>query len=171
MTKPQRLLLLFLALFLLPLVLARLAFHQGWLQGGATVNKGQLINPPLAAATLFEDDGKWRLIYVQPAQCDAACEQSLFILGQTHLALGKELDRVQPLVLGAGNVDPADHAGLVFRPVAEVAPLAPGRLFLADPRGFVMLSYQPVAERQAALALGKDMLSDLKKLLKLSQIG
>ncbi len=171
MTRPQRLLLLFLALFLLPLVLAQLAFRQGWLEGSHTINKGQLLSPPLEATHLFEDDGKWRLVYVRPANCDASCEQSLYILGQTHLALGRELDRVVPLVLTRQAVQDPDHPKLSYRQLASTSPLAEGGLFLADPRGFVMLRYEPVAERDAALALGKDMLSDLKKLLKLSQIG
>ncbi|EKE77495.1 hypothetical protein [Gallaecimonas xiamenensis] len=171
MSRQHRLLLVFLALFILPIVLAQVAFMAGWLKGGATVNKGELINPPLSAQALFEDDHLWRLVYVMPASCQAACQESLYILGQTHLALGKEMDRVQPLVLGKAPTQVTDYPGLAFKGGAATAPLQPGQLYIADPRGFVMLRYLPVQDRQQSLRLGKDMLTDLKKLLKQSQIG
>ncbi|WKE65839.1 hypothetical protein PVT67_00860 [Gallaecimonas kandeliae] len=174
MTREKRLLLGFLALFILPIALAQLAFMQGWLKGGPTTNKGELLSPPLSAQALFADDHHWRLVYVMPAQCGAACRESLYILGQAHLALGKEMARVQPLVLAQAPWPDgleAAYPALNFRRLAATVPLSGDRIYIADPRGFVMLRYQPRAVRAESLLLGKDMLTDLKKLLKQSQIG
>lgn len=170
MSKQKTLLLAFLALFILPVALAQMAFMGGWLAGSPTVNKGELINPPLSAAALFANNHHWRLVYVMPPICHQACHESLYILGQTHLALGREMDRVVPVVLGAATL-PADTAPGLVQGGPGGAPLQPNRLYIADPRGFVMLSYPPASERPQTLALGKDMLTDLKRLLKHSQVG
>jgi hypothetical protein len=129
---------------------------------------------PLDLTTLR---GKWLMVHVGPASCDAACAQQLYLMRQTRIAQGKEQSRIERLwvVTDAGTIAPAllqEYPGLrAWRPsesgFAEQFPAtsSPGsHIYLVDPLGNLMLRFP--AEPDA-----KRMMKDLKLLLKASQIG
>jgi cytochrome oxidase Cu insertion factor (SCO1/SenC/PrrC family) len=182
-----------LAVFFVPLLVAFALYYgaQGWRPAGMT-NNGQLIDPPrplpqvaLTTATGSAVQpafmhGKWNLIYVGAGRCDARCREALTLIRQTRLALGDDMTRVQRAFFVSGACcDQAyldeQHAGLVtaridddagaqlmrsFPPDAAHA----GRIYIVDPLGNLMMSYEPDARP-------KGLLEDMKKLLKLSHIG
>ncbi|PQJ68176.1 cytochrome oxidase [Photobacterium angustum] len=177
--KKYKVLMLLGVMFLLPIVLAKLMLTQQWYSGGVT-NKGQLLTPPLTANWLAS--GKWQLIYWLPQQCDSRCEGALFHLKQMPLAVGAYQDRVRSVVLLSPEettaVVPVDVENLQrYRSnTAEYEQFVPSQyglnaVYLADPHGNVMMAYPLEAEPQAILAQGKDILRDLKRLLKVSKIG
>lgn len=165
----------------------------GWRPPGST-NHGDLIDParPLPQAALQSSTGaaiaadfmhgKWNVVYIGEGRCDARCREALTLMRQTRLALGDDLTRVQRIFLVTGNccdhayLD-AEHEGLIAARADDEAGAAlveefwsgapasqPGRIYIVDPLGNLMMSYAPDAER-------KGLLEDLKKLLKLSHIG
>jgi cytochrome oxidase Cu insertion factor (SCO1/SenC/PrrC family) len=185
LTPRSKFLLLF-GVFMVPVLAAYLAFF-GWRPAGHT-NYGDLLEvTPLqqtAGATLDGAPldlgalrGKWVMVHVGPASCDAACVRQLYLMRQIRIAQGKEQSRIERLwvLSDTGAVDPAllqGYPGLHLWHPADPAfieqfPAADGRaghIYLIDPLGNLMLRFpvQPDAKR---------MMKDLKLLLKASQIG
>ena len=126
--------------------------------------------------------GKWTLLYLGPGSCSPACRTDLYNTRQVRAALGADRERVQRVFLAEGACCDfewlrAQQADLItVRASADAVPLttilaragrgpAPvDRVYLIDPLGNLMMSY-------AADARPKGMLEDLKKLLRLSQVG
>ena len=188
--RGRRTLLLLAAIFLLP-VAASFALYYGkiW-RPAASSSKGELITParPLDVAGLRNPDGsaasagalkdKWSLIYIGDGACDAACRSALVFGRQTRLALNNEMSRVQRVFLATGNCCATDYfsqeqPGLVAldasAPEAQalIAQFPDDRrdsLYIVDPLGNLMM-------RHDAAGTSKALLTDLKKLLKLSHIG
>jgi len=161
--------------FVLPLVAAKAVLELGWFTAGST-NKGALLRPPQALPGTAAD-GKWHIAYLLPQQCGQRCRHALITLRQGYLALGREQRRVESWLLLTDLSDPQILTGplpleLQLRPLPpgdRPDSLArPGTLFLVDPGGYLVLSYQLTGDRHQDLLIGKDLLSDLRRLLKLS---
>ncbi|MDO6499436.1 cytochrome oxidase [Photobacterium sanguinicancri] len=181
-------LLLLLGIFVLPLLLAKLVLDLNWYQGGIT-NRGKLLDSPLTPQWLTElggsKEGQWRLIYLLPEHCDSACQGALFNLRQVPVAVGAGKDRVDSTVLVAESAQATlsteiqSHLTgiklLSIPPhvVAQINTFEFGTkaIYIADPLGNVMMAYPLVSDKTAILAQGKDVLRDLKRLLKVSKIG
>ncbi|HZF18007.1 MAG TPA: SCO family protein [Steroidobacteraceae bacterium] len=184
------------AIFMLPLAIAIWLYYApaAWRPAGS-VNHGALIQPahPLPALALPTMDGgataadflrhRWTLIYVGSGQCGARCHDALYQMRQVRLALNQDMDRVQRLFIAT---DPCcdreflarEHPGLIVVPgnsaeAAELIALLPtdagpagdaGRIYFADPLGNLMMAHPRDSQP-------KELLEDLKRLLKLSQIG
>jgi cytochrome oxidase Cu insertion factor (SCO1/SenC/PrrC family) len=196
--RGRRQLLLLASLFFVPLLLAFWLYYggSGWRPAGGT-NKGDLINPavPLPSVALAKPDGtrtpatflqgKWTIAYVGDGACDERCHKALYLSRQTWISLNKDMDRVQRVFLATGprvdtqfvatehgdllvailGDDAASNSLLAKFPVPDgAAPAAAGRLYLIDPLGNLVLSY-------SAAAPDKALLTDVKKLLRLSHIG
>ncbi len=144
-------------------------------QGGvwSTTNHGIFVEPPLTVADLglSESAGRpmtegqtWWLWVVVTDGCHADCEAALFQLRQLHVLLNKDADRVQRALVTPAADQPAvmaDYPRLqhLSGPVA----LDEG-IYVIDPIGNLVFFY-PLREA------GEPVLDDLKRLLKLSQIG
>ncbi len=172
--------------FLGPLIAAFvLYFGGGWSPQGSAEH-GALILPPRLMpddplnsrqpATRLRD--KWTLLIVEPAACDESCRKALYETRQLRRALGKDMDRVQRVwVLTHGHadtgfvntehpdlvvVDSDDSAGSSLLDV--IGPHTAGEVFLIDPHGNLMMRFPPGLGMRA-------IHTDLKRLLKVSQIG
>jgi hypothetical protein len=191
--RRQRRLLIGLALiFFAPLGLAFYLYygHATWRPGGH-VNAGELITPvrpmPALALPLLRDGntdpnflkGKWTLLYVGTGDCTEGCRRSLYDTRQIRLALDRDMNRVQRVLIAAGGCCDArflqdEHPDLIaIRATPAAASLlallpqdAHGepRVYLIDPLGNLMMFY-------GAHAKAKGMLEDMKRLLRLSSIG
>lgn len=186
-------LLLFTAGFA-PMILATVMYYTGWLNPAGHTNEGVLVEPaiPVQQLNLETVDGhpfsarfgvgqadpQWHML-VASENCGGDCERLLYLARQVNIALGKsaprvsraawlgslpadlearwheEYRRMERLQLAAGN-SPAWPEG--FNPAEQ-----PG-ILLVDPFGNVMMRYGPEHT-------GKQLLKDLKQLMKLSQIG
>ena len=189
--RGRRKFLLIAALFLVPVIVVFGLYYGGiWRPAGSSA-KGELVHParPLELAGLRHADGrvagieafqgKWTLIYIGDGACDEACRTALTYGRQTRLAVGKDMDCVQRMFLTTGNCCDQNYlnteqVGLVTMDVASPEAQAllaqfPGdrthTLFIVDPLGNLMMRHD------ASQVINKDLLSDLKKLLKLSHIG
>jgi hypothetical protein len=188
--RGRRTLLIIAAMFFLPVIVSfALYYGQVWKPSGSA-SKGTLIDPArtLSVTGLREPGGaavaesvlagKWSLIYIGDGACDDACRRALVFGRQSRLALNNEMTRVQRIFLATGNCcDSAyfteQHAGMIVldasspegRRVLEQFPAdRANTLFIVDPLGNLMM-------RHDSSQTTKGLLSDLKKLLKLSHIG
>jgi hypothetical protein len=181
--RRQRRILIGVALmFFAPLAVSFILYYgHGWHPGGQ-VNHGELIQPPRP----LPDSGlpaphslrhKWTLLYVQRGPCDALCLRRLYDMRQVRTALDRDMGRVQRVLIA--DADCCDtqrmlelHPDLITLPKGvAVEPLLTSlpdpnsqRIYLVDPLGNVMMFYP-------ADAAPKGMLEDMKRLLRLSQIG
>jgi cytochrome oxidase Cu insertion factor (SCO1/SenC/PrrC family) len=196
-SRGRRQLVLLAALFFVPLAVAFWMYYgpTGWRPSG-DASKGDLLEParPLAAIALTTADGKltdagflrgkWSMVYVGDGLCDDRCRKALYLTRQSRIALNKDMDRVQRVFLVTGRCcdrgflarehpdlivarvdDPASDALLAPFPSYDGVPLADaGRVYLVDPLGNLLMSYAPTAPDKA-------LLTDVKKLLRLSHIG
>jgi cytochrome oxidase Cu insertion factor (SCO1/SenC/PrrC family) len=195
--RGRRQLLALAALFFVPLAIAFWMYYgpTGWRPAG-DASKGDLIDParPLPEIALPTMDGgtttpaflrgKWTMLYVGDGLCDDRCRKALYLTRQSRIALNKDMDRVQRVLLVTDRCCDraflaAEHPDLVVARVEDAAsaallgpfpvyggvPLAAaGRIYLVDPLGNLLMSYAPDAPDKA-------LLTDVKKLLRLSHIG
>ncbi|NMH60736.1 hypothetical protein HCJ96_11930 [Alteromonas sp. MYP5] len=182
MTKKGAILLLFAA-FIVPVILAKFALDNDWFSRGST-NKGELLQPVKDInALLAEQPKRWRLLYTLPEQCRQSCQNAIYSIHQVWLALGKESDRAEVTVLVTDKSDPT-----ITRQIAEennINTITTTRdklesselntsgeeILLVDTLNNAMLRYQVYDDKQEAVMASRDILADLKKLLKLSRIG
>lgn len=180
----KRTALILLVVFVLPVILAKLALEFEWFNRGAT-NRGELLDPVVDLSTVFAQhvgEPQWRLFYVLPTTCDDSCQNTIVSMQQVWLALGRENDRVAPVVAVTPNSDAAAVAQLGAQRIISTLPvladaLSPlegtstGTMYLVDPLNFAMLRFLIPAEKELAVQKGRDVLADTKRLLKLSRIG
>ncbi|CAD5247132.1 conserved hypothetical protein [Alteromonas sp. 38] len=175
----KKTLIIMVAVFVLPVILAKLALENDWFNQGAT-NKGALLQPTIDVSSLLEGtEPKWRLLYVLPESCDVTCENALFSINQVWLALGKESDRAQALVLFTEKSDVtaleqlSEYANVHTLSVSGVpiTNLKQQSVYIVDTLNNAMLYYQIDSDRSTAVMESRSMLADIKKLLKLSRIG
>lgn len=179
-------LLLLAAIFIGPLLIAFMLYFKGdALQPEGRTNHGELLEPIVAirdslpeSPVLQQTEQHWVLLYANDQACDESCRESLYALRQTRLMIGREMDRVKRVFLhGAELPDTvfleAEHKGLdvirddqLFELLRNKKPpqLASGGYYLIDPLSNVVLYFSPDTDPQ-------DVVSDVKRLLKLSRIG
>ena len=179
----RRTFVMLVVVFVLPVIVAWFALQNDWFNRAAT-NRGELINPPLDASVVFaEQSPTWRILFVLPEKCEKSCENALYSLEQIWLALGKESDRAQATVLVTENSDPTfvsaisnkEHLHVLITNQQNVNQVfkdaSTDGIFLVDTLNNAMLRYPLQQEQQQAVMHSRDILADLKKLLKLSRIG
>ncbi|MGY0218567.1 hypothetical protein ACWJJH_14470 [Endozoicomonadaceae bacterium StTr2] len=168
-------------------------YFSGYVPEGRT-NNGSLILPPLEFSRLNltstdiafgmeELDGRWALMIVPDmtldSTCSDDCEQLLYLSRQAHIALARESDRVVRLFVQDNGVDKdmaleQEHPAMEWlntdllktrEYLLQKAKSSEGsHLYIVDPLGNIMMHY--TAEHS-----GNEILRDIQKLLKLSQIG
>ncbi len=103
------------ALFFVPLAIAFWLYYgpTDWRPDGGS-NKGELIDParPLPEVSLPKADGspagtgflrgKWTMLYVGDGTCDERCRKALYLTRQSRIALNKDMDRIQRVLLATG---------------------------------------------------------------------
>lgn len=188
---------LIIGIVIVPMVLASFMYFNNVLVPSSRTNKGALILPPLELdrfsminseqqkVTAKDLDEKWALIVVGEGPCEDACQTALYHARQVNVALGKEAHRVIRYYLEMGEVIDPQMAQLVKaeyprlnlahadkfsfkryldQRVDSTTAFEQSYIFVADPMGNVMLYYTPENS-------GKDILEDLKRMLKVSRIG
>jgi len=156
-----------------------------------TKNLGDLVQPALEVTKLDlrNSEGQtipwpagkhWTVVVPTFNGCDSHCLDVLMTTRQVHLALGRDEDRVRRLLLlidAPLSAEKAaqiakDHPHIVIASTtrasidalfAQQSTLAPANAqwYLVDPQGWLMMHY-------GANHVGKDLLADLKQLLKYS---
>jgi len=176
-------------IFLLPVLLAWIVYL--WLPSHVLPTKyhGELLdNPQMMKQYAFLDDHglpldkqffakKWTLMMPLTTPCEAACKHSLYLLRQVRLALGKDMKRVQRVIVSPSDRSVPNLAALITERFSgtihvQLSPDALSRLqkvdrggiYLVDPRGVMILRYDAKIEP-------KGLYKDLRRLLRLSAQG
>ncbi|CAH0528944.1 hypothetical protein [Vibrio hippocampi] len=172
-----RLVLIALVLFFaLPFLAAKTILSQHWYQSGVT-NNGELLEPRLTFEQLNLDNPlqgqQWQLGFVLPVSCEQSCQHRLYLLGQTHTALGQYQSRVTPVVYVLPNqvLPELPSSFAVVEINRQFLQSVPSQGYLiADTLGQLVMFFPPVVESQQ-VSQSKGLLFDLRKLLKLSRVG
>lgn len=177
--KSRRTLLLVLLAFIVPVALAKLVLYFNLYHGGAT-NNGKLLPENLNYQSIAMDNPSphlWQVIYLLPEVCDIQCQDNLYVLNQSHIALGREQARVVPVVMLSDNSDKSalSQMSIQFETAKASSDLIPlldkQQMIIVDPLGSLVMQYQSAEGRKNSIAQGKLMIADLRKMLKLSRVG
>jgi hypothetical protein len=179
------------AIFVIPVVLAWILYLNIDNFNFGTTQHGEFIRParaltaaslslPLTGGTLAPDffKGRFTLVYIGTAFCNADCEEALILTRQTRLALGQKIESVQRLYLVDGT--PQNPAKLlreqpdltvadVSSPVGQnfikkfsgegnAIPDMGKYIYLVDPQGFYIMRYSIAGNPEG-------LLKDLQHLL------
>jgi cytochrome oxidase Cu insertion factor (SCO1/SenC/PrrC family) len=187
-------LLLVFSLFLGPLLVAFLWYY-GF--GARLAPQGQSNHSPLITPAVplqqFENPAysgkpvnntflkkKWTIVHIVGDSCSESCRKALYNTRQARLAIGKDTNRVQRLIVLSGSVLASEVAanhpdatlvrasdegiGTLLRSISILFQVGEYDALVVDPLGNLMMSI-PLEQDPGLLV------KDLKKLLKLSRIG
>ena len=172
-------LILILMMVIGPMVLATFMYKlQFWVPDSRSYH-GELIGNGQTRADIGvqADEQRWQLLVTAPTACAANCQQLVYLARQLQISLGRDASRASHALAGAQPLSGEYEAKLKAEyPQLQHYPLdvstftrnaaAPGeaQLWIVDPHGNLVLRYD-------AKVKGKDLLNDLRHLLKLSNIG
>lgn len=149
---------LILLCFIVPVGLAGIFYWNGQFSQAIKKNHGELLHPPLALDSILPPalrnslpPHKWLVLFSQASVCDTSCHTREYELGQIQKALGKNSHRVAVQSFSAQSM-------------LEIKAANDNAVWIVDPKGNVILYY-------SAATSSKDILEDLRYVLKLSQIG
>lgn len=168
--KGRWVLLSMLIFFIAPIIAVFAMYKLDWRPQGKSV--GELITPayllqmPISVkisdgkqvgAEFWQD--KWSMVYVAD-QCVEKCKAKLHNMRQIHVSLYKEIPRMQRVLITAqtevtelvkihpelqilnGDSEALHHLHEQFSEV-DMPAYSADKLYLVDPRGFLMMSYAP----------------------------
>ena len=181
------------AAFVTPVVLAYALYFLG-VKPPAFSNTGELLKPVIdVEAFALSDENKqplsrdditihrWHMMVFAGASCDEACNQALYNLRQINIAVGKNAPRVRHMIVHL-ETPGDDFQALIDKEYPDArrvytdsqtievalqevgANFRSNEIYIMDPLGNIMLRF---TQDQSY----KDLMKDLNKLLKVSQIG
>jgi len=172
-------LILVLLVALGPMVLATAMYTLNFWVPDSRSYHGELIGNGESRTELGvqSDEKRWQLLVTAPDQCDADCQQLVYLARQIQIGLGRDASRASHALSTPQPVS-AEYDARLTREYPQLQRysldlkryrrMAPGvelpQLWIIDPHGNLVLRY-------GAEVNGKDLLNDLRQLLKLSNIG
>ncbi len=194
LTRNRLIIVMVFAMSVIPFIIAWFLFQNPeWLETGT--NRGKLISPPVATELqdwqgldefsvrhMSELKGRWVMVnLVSGPECKQQCQEAIHKTKQMRLMSNKDLTRIRRIVVFLTDIDLKNNKGLWqndtrllrARPSQQLSKkllkirngnVPDGMLMIMDPLGNLMMEYEPGFNPY-------DVLKDLKKLLKISQIG
>ncbi len=194
LARNRLIILLVFAMSVIPFIFAWFLFQNPqWLETGT--NQGQLIIPPVATEIqdwqgvddfsikhMNELTGRWVMVNLVPEKkCLKECQEAIHKTKQMRLMLNKDLVRIRRVVVFLSDIDLINAETLwqkdtrllrarasqdLLKKLLKIkkGKIPEGMLMIMDPLGNLMMEYEPGFDPY-------DVLKDLKKLLKISQIG
>ncbi|MGY2342327.1 hypothetical protein ACW9HW_24160 [Pseudomonas sp. SDO5532_S415] len=162
-----------------PMILATGMYKwQFWVPEGRSYH-GELIGNGQTRADLGvqAQEDRWQLLVTAPKACSVDCQQLVYLARQIQIGLGRDAGRASH-ALAVTQPLSSDYEAKLQReyPQLQRYPLdsqiytkgaqsnEAAHLWIIDPHGNLVLRYDPSVK-------GKDLLNDLRHLLKLSNIG
>lgn len=182
--KSRRSMILLVAIFVIPVVIAKLALTFHWFNYGVT-NNGALVKGELTLNKLGVSEElsspHWLIMYANFDTCNRNCEDILTNLTNTYVALGREMPRVKKVFLTNISLTSSQQSllekpnsadwSVINMPIEAQNNLNESQILIVDPLGNVVLSHSLPEKNEQLPFFGKEILVDLKKLLKYSRIG
>ncbi|MDH3265405.1 MAG: hypothetical protein OEM25_00435 [Gammaproteobacteria bacterium] len=184
--KARLQLVLIAIVFLGPLLVAGWLYFKGNpLQPSGRSNHGALLEPIISIRETLPDsvilnleDTAWLLLYPNTDGCDEGCKQALYTIRQSRLMLGREMDRLQRVMLHGESLPDTvflaeEQPGLITIEDSKLiallnnkrpTDLPAGGYYLVDPLGNLVMYFHPDLDPA-------EMVDDIKHLLRLSRIG
>ncbi|NOX49837.1 MAG: hypothetical protein GXP16_04780 [Gammaproteobacteria bacterium] len=170
LNKSRRQMIAIVIISLLSLGGAYLLFYVTQTGGGwGTTNKGEFVDPPVNIVDIgWEAYGQvsalwW--VWVVTDECAATCQKTTKNMRAVHILLNRDSDRVRrgftELNIGSSTQWLTQYPKMVQIKISK--PVKSG-VYIIDPNGNLVLYYEMATDPSAVL-------DDLKKLLKVSQIG
>jgi hypothetical protein len=176
-------LLLILAATIGPILLATAMYKwQFWVPEsrsyhGELLGNGQNRSELGVLAPAAQAESRWQLLVTAPEECAADCQQLVYLARQIQIGLGRESSRATHSLASGAPLSEAYQSqlhseypqlGRFTLDRQRYAQLQKGnpavQLWIIDPHGNLVLRYDAKAD-------GKNVLHDLRLLLKLSNIG
>lgn len=149
-----------------------LVFFSDYKDGIKTVNNGVLISPIINLSNLdmrsfsddktYSQDRTWILAFLIKQECNKLCQKNLYQIRQIRLAIGKDQDKLERLVLSKASLDwdnykkeyPGqkyiDSSMINFDGIVSAFKSNPelkaDSIYLIDPYGNLMMQYKNGAE-------------------------
>lgn len=162
-----------------PMILATGMYKlQFWVPEGRSYH-GELIGNGQTRADLGvqAQEDRWQLLVTAPKECSVDCQQLVYLARQVQIGLGRDAGRASHALAAAQPLNSDYDAKLTSEyPQLQRYPMdlttfskttgdqTVPQLWIIDPHGNLVLRYDPTVK-------GKDLLNDLRHLLKLSNIG
>ncbi|MDP9508948.1 hypothetical protein Q7O56_07825 [Pseudomonas protegens] len=172
-------LILILLMVIGPMILATGMYKlQFWVPESRSYH-GELIGNGQTRAQIGvqSEEARWQILVTAPKVCDADCQQLVYLARQIQVALGRDASRASHALASAQPLSAEYQARLqreypqLQRYPLDLVTYAKGvndkdapQLWIVDPHSNLVLRYD-------ARVKGKDLLNDLRHLLKLSNIG
>ncbi|EWH08697.1 hypothetical protein DS2_16134 [Catenovulum agarivorans DS-2] len=174
---------LLLVVFIAPACLAWLALQNNWFNIAVT-NQGKLLQPAVQIdIEKFPQhmQRKWVVAYFADAEC-SECQSAAYLISQVKIALGREQSRSEIAFISQSptpnHAIQSAYSDISWISLSQLPQLTKQSFYVIDPLGQVILQYNMNISHPAGEALaeqdkklGKAILADLRKLLKLSKIG
>ena len=162
-----------------PMILATGMYKlQFWVPEGRSYH-GELIGNGQTRADLGiqAQEDRWQMLVTAPRDCSVDCQQLVYLARQIQIGLGRDASRASHALAAAQPLSNEYDTKLTREyPQLQRYPMdlttfskttgdkAVPQLWIIDPHGNLVLRYDPTVK-------GKDLLNDLRHLLKLSNIG
>ncbi|MCK1789900.1 hypothetical protein [Pseudomonas violetae] len=162
-----------------PMILATGMYKlQFWVPEGRSYH-GQLIGNGQTRADLGvqAQEQRWQILVTAPKDCSVDCQQLVYLARQVQIGLARDASRASHALAAAQPLNSEYEAKLNREyPQLQRYPMdlttfskttgdqTVPQLWIIDPHGNLVLRYDPTVK-------GKDLLNDLRHLLKLSNIG
>jgi hypothetical protein len=167
-----------------PMILATGMYKlQFWVPEGRSYH-GELIGNGQTRADLGvqAQEDRWQILVTAPKECSVDCQQLVYLARQIQIGLGRDAGRASHALAVAQPLSSEYDAKLTreypqlqrypldlatfstFNKTAGTGDKTAPQLWIIDPHGNLVLRYDPTVK-------GKDLLNDLRHLLKLSNIG
>lgn len=170
---------LLVVVFIAPAIFAWWALKANWFNLAVT-NQGVLLQPAIALNKQQlpqQLQNQWVISYFADENC-RQCDNAVYLLNQVRAALGKEQARSEIALISSESLSKQTELAQIKLNSTELAQLAAGHFYIIDPLGQIILQYSleqapssAATELEQDKILGKAILADLRKLLKLSKIG
>jgi hypothetical protein len=162
-----------------PMILATGMYKlQFWVPEGRSYH-GELIGNGQTRADLGvqAQEQRWQMLVTAPKDCSVDCQQLVYLARQVQIGLSRDASRASHALAAAQPLNSEYEAKLAREyPQLQRYPMdlttfskttgdhTVPQLWIIDPHGNLVLRYEPTVK-------GKDLLNDLRHLLKLSNIG
>ena len=157
------------SIFIIPILVSwYLVFFTEFKKDDGGTQKGEIISPVISLGELevydIKNDAtssindKWTLVFFVESECNQSCEDKLYQVRQIRLALGKDRDQVDRLLVsgkiqswevfsdsfnGQKYIDPRSKSyAEVVKKFEEYPKFDARGTYLVDPFGFLMMKYK-----------------------------
>ncbi len=186
LTKSRMTLVGLILIFFLPIFASwYLVFFSDYKNEINSIENGDLIEPVISIGAIearplennqpFIVAERWTLVFFVNDECDTVCQKKLYQVRQIRLALGKNVDKIDRLLIAKNPIDWGEFAERysgqkvldstmndftrIYDSFSSIQGFNENSFYLIDPYGFIMMRYSDSVEP-------KGVIKDIERLIK-----